>query len=123
MVKKYPKKQGLESRINAFYFPVRCFDGFSYASFWKYGLFTGESKVYFNASGKAKSPQVLLSSDPPMEQRDIISYLVTGKPLYQQRANSANETPQGRTGDNTAQNIAAAYISQKAASTVGEKLE
>jgi len=43
MAKKYPKKQGLESRINAFYFPVRCFDGFSYASFWKYGLFTGES--------------------------------------------------------------------------------
>ena len=45
MVKKYPKKQGLESRINAFYFPVRCFDGFSYASFWKYGLFTGESSL------------------------------------------------------------------------------
>ncbi|MBU2574709.1 MAG: translocation/assembly module TamB [Elusimicrobia bacterium] len=79
-------------------------------------------KVYFNASGKARNPQVTLSSDPPMEQRDIISFLVTGKPLYALYA-SRNRAQQGRTGDNTAQNLAAGYLSQKAAATVGKKLD
>lgn len=79
-------------------------------------------KVYFNAAGKIRNPQVTLSSDPPMEQRDVISYLVTGKPLYELYA-PRNGAQQGRTGDNTAQNLAAGYISQKAAATVGKKLE
>lgn len=78
-------------------------------------------KVYFNASGKARNPQITLASDPPLEQRDIISFLVTGKPLYELYAPRGG-TQQGRTADNTAQNLVAGYISKKAASTFGKKL-
>lgn len=78
-------------------------------------------KVYFTASGTMLTPRVTLSSDPAMEERDIISYLVTGKPLYELRSSGRGE--QGARGDRTAQNLAAGYLSQQASATVGRKLD
>jgi hypothetical protein len=78
-------------------------------------------KVYFSASGTMRTPKILLSSDPSMEQRDIISYLVTGKPLYELYAPAKNGARAGR-DDRTAQNLAAGYLSQQASATVGRKL-
>ncbi len=77
-------------------------------------------KVYFTAFGTLRVPKIQLTSDPSMEQRDIISYLVTGRPLYELYAPGHSGTQPGQ--DNTAQNFAADYIAQKAASTIGRKL-
>lgn len=75
-------------------------------------------KVRFSASGRLRSPVVELTSDPAMEQRDIISYLVTGVPLYELNAQG------GAQGDSrAAQNLAAGYLSQKASVAVARKLE
>jgi len=80
-------------------------------------------KVYFNASGKSRNPVIALSSDPPMEQRDIISFLVTGKPLYEIYA-PRNGASRESSGDSVAaQNLAAGYLSHQAASTLGRKLD
>ncbi|MFH1723712.1 MAG: translocation/assembly module TamB domain-containing protein [Elusimicrobiota bacterium] len=40
------------------------------------------AKVFLDLSGTASRPVVSLSSEPPMEQRDIISMLTLGKPVY-----------------------------------------
>jgi translocation and assembly module TamB len=79
-------------------------------------------KVYFSASGTMQKPKISLSSDPSMEERDIISYLVTGKPLYEAYSQGSNGGQAGH-GDTAAQNLAAGYLSQQAAMTVGRKLE
>jgi hypothetical protein len=75
-------------------------------------------KVRFRASGRLRSPVVELTSDPALEQRDIISYLVTGVPLYELNSRG------GAQGDSrAAQNLAAGYLSQKASVAVARKLE
>ena len=75
-------------------------------------------KVRFTASGRLRSPVVELTSDPALEQRDIISYLVTGVPLYELNSRG------GAQGDSrAAQNLAAGYLSQKASVAVARKLE
>ncbi|PKM96646.1 MAG: hypothetical protein CVU79_12425 [Elusimicrobia bacterium HGW-Elusimicrobia-3] len=75
-------------------------------------------KVRFSASGRLRSPKIELTSDPALEQRDIISYLVTGVPLYELNSQG------GAQGDNrAAQNLAAGYLSQKASVAVARKLE
>lgn len=78
-------------------------------------------KVYFAASGTVRTPKVTLTSDPSMEQRDIISYLITGKPLYELYAPAKNGAHAGR-DDRAAQNLAAGYLSQQASASVGRKL-
>lgn len=40
-------------------------------------------QIYINISGTAKSPEVKLTSDPAMQETDIISYLVFGAPSDQ----------------------------------------
>lgn len=79
-------------------------------------------KVYFSASGTVGTPKVTLSSDPAMEQRDIMSYLVTGRPLYELYTTGRNGDRAGR-DDRTAQNLAAGYLSKQASSAVGSKLD
>jgi hypothetical protein len=84
----------------------------------------GPIKVYLNVSGTARSPQLTFSSDPPMEQRDIISFLVTGKPLYELNSSRGNGAQRGPAGNSVAaQNLAAGYISQKAAAAVRKKID
>ena len=40
-----------------------------------------KTKITLTVSGTAEQPILVLSSDPPMEQTDIISVIVTGKPM------------------------------------------
>lgn len=40
-------------------------------------------RIYINISGTAKAPEIKLTSDPPMQETDIVSYLVFGAPSDQ----------------------------------------
>lgn len=80
--------------------------------------------INFEAEGTAKYLKSRLSSEPSMEQRDIISLLVTGQPLYKlYETKDATES-----GDKTSANLAAqqmltGYLSAKAGGKVMEALE
>lgn len=82
-------------------------------------------KVYLRASGTFRNPKLELSSDPELEQRDIMSYLLTGKPLYEFSRKPGDQPSQ--TGVNGSQiaaaNIVANYLYQKAAGTLVRKLD
>lgn len=41
------------------------------------------TRVIMRASGTARAPKLALSSEPPMDERDILSFLAFGRPLYQ----------------------------------------
>lgn len=45
-------------------------------------------KIYLLVTGTMRQPQVKLTSNPPLEDADIISVLVTGRPLYELNQNS-----------------------------------
>ena len=82
-------------------------------------------KVYMNATGTFRTPKIDLTSDPAMEQRDIMSYLLTGRPLYEFSGKPGDPASQAGVGGSqaAAANIAASYLSQKAAGPLVRKLD
>ena len=82
-------------------------------------------KIYLNATGTFRNPKLELSSDPEMEQRDIMSYLLTGKPLYEFSRKPGDQASQTGTAGSqvAAANIVANYLSQKAAGSLVRKLD
>lgn len=68
----------------------------------------GQIRVYLVVTGTKDQPVISLTSEPPLEESDIVSVLVTGRPLY--------ELGQGGDGtDSTqlAQNVVAGYLSEE----------
>ncbi|OVE75930.1 hypothetical protein BVX98_06740, partial [bacterium F11] len=50
------------------------------------GLYTDPDsriKIYIKITGTLLQPELIISSDPPMDERDILSVLVTGKPMHE----------------------------------------
>lgn len=45
-------------------------------------------KIYIQVTGTMRHPQIKLTSNPPLDETDIISVLVTGRPLYELNQNS-----------------------------------
>jgi hypothetical protein len=82
-------------------------------------------KIYLNATGTFRNPKIELSADPEMEQRDIMSYLLTGKPLYEFSGKTGGRPSQTGVNDSqiAAANIVANYLSQKTAGTLVRKLD
>jgi|GEM_PF-2627950 len=81
-------------------------------------------KVYLHATGTVLAPKLELTSDPAMEQRDIMSYLLTGKPLYALSGQPGDQASQaGDTGSQVAAaNVFATYVSQKTAGPLARRL-
>jgi translocation and assembly module TamB len=82
-------------------------------------------KVYLHATGSLHRPKLELSSDPAMEQRDIVSYLLTGKPLYKLSGVPGSQGTQGGANGSqvAATNMVATYLSRKAAAPLVRKLD
>jgi len=80
-------------------------------------------KIYLHASGTFRNPKLELFSDPELEQRDIMSYLLTGKPLYEFYRKPGDQTSQtsGNGSQIAAANLVANYLSQKAAGPLVRK--
>lgn len=81
-------------------------------------------KVYFEAEGTMRYPKSRLYSEPPMEQRDIMSVMITGRPLYALYSNG-NGAGTGRSGGSgvSAEQALAGYISGRAGLLVRDKLD
>jgi translocation and assembly module TamB len=72
--------------------------------------------IILRITGTAKNPELLLDSRPPMDQADIVSYLVFGRPTGKattQQAFKAEETALGITG-----NLAAGKLEEILAETL-----
>jgi translocation and assembly module TamB len=84
-------------------------------------------KVYLHATGTMLSPVLEFTSDPAMEQRDIMSYLITGKPLYAysgQTNGQAGQAGQSDPGSRAAAaNLLAGFVSRQAAGPLVRKLD
>ena len=65
-------------------------------------------RVYFTVSGDRNNPIISLTSEPPLEEADIISVLVMGRPLYE----IGDENKKGDSSD-MAQNVVAGYLSEE----------
>ncbi|HBE88353.1 MAG TPA: hypothetical protein DDW67_04345, partial [Elusimicrobia bacterium] len=79
-------------------------------------------QVYFEAEGTMRYPKSRLYSEPPMEQRDIMSVMVTGRPLYALYSNgNGKESPSGSA--TSAAQAVAGYISGRAGLLVRDKLD
>ncbi|KAF0154050.1 MAG: baaA1 [Elusimicrobia bacterium] len=79
-------------------------------------------QVYFEAEGTMRYPRSRLYSEPPMEQRDIMSVMVTGRPLYALYSSGNG----GRRSDGSsvsAEQALAGYISGRAGLLVRDKLD
>jgi translocation and assembly module TamB len=81
-------------------------------------------QVYFEAEGTMRYPKSRLYSEPPMEQRDIMSVMITGRPLYALYSNG-NGNGNGRSGGSgvSAEQALAGYISGRAGLLVRDKLD
>lgn len=79
-------------------------------------------KIYFEAEGTMRYPRSRLYSEPPMEQRDIMSVMLTGRPLYALYSNGAES---GQQGGYTvpAEQALAGYLSGRAGLLVRDKLD
>ncbi len=78
-------------------------------------------KVYFEAEGTMRYPKSRLYSEPPMEQRDIMSVMLTGRPLYALYSNGADSGQQG-SSTVAAEQALAGYLSGRAGLLVRDKL-
>lgn len=65
-------------------------------------------RVYLHVTGSLENPQLTLSSEPPLDEADIVSVLATGKPLYELGKND-----QGAQSSQVAQNLVAGYLSEE----------
>jgi translocation and assembly module TamB len=63
-------------------------------------------RIYLVLTGPASKPRLTLTSEPPLEEADIISVLATGKPLYQLGEG------QGGGSQQVAQNLVAGYLAE-----------
>lgn len=81
-------------------------------------------RVFFEAEGTMRYPKSRLYSEPPMEQRDIMSVMVTGRPLYALYSSGNGGAP-GRSGASAtpAEQALAGYISGRAGLLVRDKLD
>lgn len=79
-------------------------------------------QVYFEMEGTMRQPKVRLYSEPPMEQRDIMSVMLTGRPLYSLYSNGAGSERSGGAGVSAEQAVAG-YISGRAGLLVRDKLD
>ncbi|MDT8285581.1 MAG: translocation/assembly module TamB domain-containing protein [Elusimicrobiales bacterium] len=79
-------------------------------------------QVYFEMEGTMRYPKVRLYSEPPMEQRDIMSVMLTGRPLYSLYSNGAGSERSGGAGVSAEQAVAG-YISGRAGLLVRDKLD
>ncbi|MDA2918439.1 translocation/assembly module TamB [Desulfobacterota bacterium AH_259_B03_O07] len=73
-------------------------------------------KVFINISGTAKKPKLIFSSDPPMQETDIISYIVFGTSSDKIGADERNSL------QSTAAGLAGGIAAQKLQSLVGENI-
>ena len=71
-------------------------------------------KIIINTTGTLNNPRIALSSEPPMEETDIIAVLVTGAPLGAERQNNGNEA--------LARSMAANYLAEKVREQVQNKI-
>ena len=81
-------------------------------------------KVYLRGTGTMRSPVLEFTSEPAMEQRDIMSYLITGKPLYAYSRQPGAQAGQTDTGSQAAAaNLLANFVSRQAAGPLVRKLD
>lgn len=81
-------------------------------------------RVYFEAEGTMRYPKSRLYSEPPMEQRDIMSVMVTGRPLYALYSNGNGGVPERSGASATpAEQALAGYISGRAGLLVRDRLD
>jgi len=71
-------------------------------------------KIIIDASGTLNDPRIALSSEPPMEETDIISVLVTGSPLGAEREGNGSEA--------LARTMAANYLADKVRQQVQDRI-
>ena len=69
-------------------------------------------KIYVNVTGSASKPALILTSDPSMDQNDIISYLLFGSPVNNLSGSNSNQL----------QNMAGSFVGGMVGNTMKEIL-
>ncbi|MFH1620314.1 MAG: translocation/assembly module TamB domain-containing protein [bacterium] len=68
------------------------------------------AKVHLQAGGNVSHPKIMLFSEPPMDQRDIISMLLFGRPLYDFYSKTDALAREKQQTGAAAQQLAAEYL-------------
>lgn len=79
-----------------------------------------QTRVKLDLKGNLGRPRLALSSVPPLEQRDIVSLLVTGRPFEKAEGGAAAD---GEAARRAAEQLLAAYASQKVRQSVLKPLQ
>ncbi|MBI5625418.1 MAG: translocation/assembly module TamB domain-containing protein [Elusimicrobia bacterium] len=78
------------------------------------------TKVRLRLSGTARKPRLALSSEPPMEERDIVSLLVAGRPFEKAEPGKRTEDDAARSA---AEQLLASYAARGVRETILSPLE